>query len=213
MVGSMRPYNLLITGVGGQGTVVASDILAAVGLAAGYDVKKSDVLGLAVRGGSVISHVRWGEDVRSPVVPEGRADILLAFEYLEALRWLDQVRPDGIVLVNHQRIFPVVVSAGRAEYPTLEDARRSLRAAATDVYVVPGVDIAGELGNTRTLNVVLLGALSMLLDIDEEIWREVIRNRVPAKVVELNITAFARGRGVMAESRLTDAAPAGELIG
>jgi indolepyruvate ferredoxin oxidoreductase, beta subunit len=212
MVGSMRPYNLLITGVGGQGTVVASDILAAVGLAAGYDVKKSDVLGLAVRGGSVISHVRWGEDVRSPVVPEGRADILLAFEYLEALRWLDQIRPDGAILVNHQRIFPVVVSAGRAEYPTLEAARRSLQDAARDVYVVPGVDIAGELGNTRTLNVVLLGALSGLLDIDEEIWREVIRKRVPAKVVDTNMIAFQRGRDVLGESRLAGAQAAEELV-
>jgi len=199
----MRPYNVLITGVGGQGTVVASDILAAVGLAAGYDVKKSDVLGLAVRGGSVISHVRWGDRVRSPIVPEGRVDVLLGFEYLEALRWLDQVKPEGTILVNRQRIFPVVVSAGRAEYPGLSEAHERLRAAAQNVYAVPGVEIAQELGNTRTLNVVLLGALSGLMEIDPQVWLEVIRNRVPAKVVDLNKAAFQRGRQVLESSRLT----------
>jgi indolepyruvate ferredoxin oxidoreductase beta subunit len=198
----MKAYNLLVTGVGGQGTVVASDILAAVGLAAGYDVKKSDVLGLAIRGGSVISHVRWGEHVDSPIIPEGRVDVLLAFEYLEALRWLDQLRPEGTILVNRQRIFPVVVSAGLAEYPDIAAAHAAMRAAAADVYVVPGLDIAQELGNTRTLNVVLLGALSGLTDLDPDTWVRVISERVPAKVIDLNIAAFHRGRATLQASRL-----------
>jgi len=207
----MRPYDLLVTGVGGQGTVVASDILAAVGLAAGYDVKKSDVLGLAVRGGSVVSHVRWGCDVHSPIVPEGRVDVLLGFEVLETLRWLDEVRPEGTILVNRQTIFPVVVSAGLAEYPKTAAAHASLRAAAAEVFAVPGLDIAQELGNTRTLNVVLLGALSGLLDINPETWVSVIRERVPAKLIELNVSAFWRGREVLQASRLADEMTAGSV--
>ena len=198
----MKPYNFLVTGVGGQGTVVASDILAAVGLEAGYDVKKSDVLGLAVRGGSVVSHIRWGDRVHSPIVPEGQVDVLVAFEYLEGLRWLDQLRPEGAIVVNRQRIFPVVVSAGRAEYPTLAETHAALLAAVQNVYVVPGLDIAQELGNTRTLNVVLLGALSGLADISPETWLAVIKKRVPAKVAEINAEAFRRGRQALGESRL-----------
>jgi len=204
----MKSYNFLITGVGGQGTVVASDILAAVGLAAGYDVKKSDVLGLAVRGGSVISHVRWADHVHSPIVPEGRVDVMIAFEFLEGLRWLDQMRPEGTILINRQRIFPVVVSAGLAEYPTLADTEAALMRAARHVYVVPGLGLAQELGNTRTLNVVLLGAFSGLVDVSSDIWMEVIRKRVPARVVEINLEAFGRGREVLSQSMLNRAAEA-----
>jgi indolepyruvate ferredoxin oxidoreductase beta subunit len=198
----MRPYDLLVTGVGGQGTVVASDILAAVGLAAGYDVKKSDVLGLAVRGGSVISHVRWAEHVHSPIVPEGRVDVLIAFELLEGLRWLDQMRPEGTILINQQRIFPVVVSAGLAEYPTRADTEAALLRAAQQVHVVPGLDLAQEVGNTRTLNIVLLGAFSGLVDISSDLWIDVIKKRVPAKVVEMNLEAFRRGREALSPSLL-----------
>ena len=192
-----KPYNLLVTGVGGQGTVVASDILAAVGLEGGYEVKKSDVLGLAVPGGSVVSHIRWGEHVHSPVVPEGQVDLLLAFELLEGLRWLDQLRPAGAVLVNQQRIFPVVVSAGLAAYPGETETTASFRRAARHVYALPGLAIAQELGNTRTLNVVLLGALSRLTEVDPEIWTRVIARRVPARLADLNIEAFRRGRAAM----------------
>jgi indolepyruvate ferredoxin oxidoreductase beta subunit len=199
----MKSYNFLITGVGGQGTVVASDILAAVGLAGGYDVKKSDVLGLAVRGGAVISHVRWGDCVSSPIVPEGKVDVLLAFEILEGLRWLDQLRPEGTILVNQQRIFPVMVSSGLAEYPTENATHAALQRAAQNVYLVPGLDIAQELGNTRALNVVLLGALSGLTDIAPETWVEVIKKRVPPKVVDLNVQAFWRGRAALVASKLT----------
>jgi indolepyruvate ferredoxin oxidoreductase, beta subunit len=198
----MKPYNFLVTGVGGQGTVVASDILAAVGLAAGYDVKKSDVLGLAVRGGSVISHVRWGDTVRSPIVPEGKVDVLVAFELLEGLRWLDQLRPDGTILINRQAIYPVVVSSGLAGYPTLEDTCGALLRAVGNVYIVPGLDIAQQLNNTRVLNVVLLGALSSLTHIAPETWTDVIVKRVPAKAIDLNVQAFWRGRDALPASRL-----------
>jgi len=191
----------LITGVGGQGTILASDIMAAVGLAAGYDVKKSDILGLAVRGGAVVGHVRWGERVHSPIVPEGRVDYLLAFEILECLRWLNQVRPEGTVLVNQQEIHPVTVSSGFATYPEKETVDKALQAATSNVYHVPGLDIAQKLGNTRVLNVVLLGALSALLPVEAETWENVLEERVPSRFIDLNLKAFRQGREWLQERR------------
>ncbi len=190
----METMNFLITGVGGQGTILASDIMAAVGLAAGYDVKKSDILGLAVRGGAVVGHVRWGERVHSPIVPEGRADYLLAFEILECLRWLNQVRPEGTVLVNQQEIHPVTVSSGFATYPEKATVDKALQAATSNVYRIPGLKIAQKLGNTRVLNVVLLGALSALLPVESETWQNVLKERVPSRFVDLNLKAFRQGR-------------------
>lgn len=199
----MKTINFLITGVGGQGTVLASDIMAAVGLAAGYDVKKSDILGLAIRGGAVISHVRWGERVHSPIVPEGRADYLVAFEILEGLRWLDQVRPEGAVLLNQQEIHPVTVSSGFATYPDKDAIERALAESEACVYRITGLHIAQELGNARVLNVVLLGALSGLLSAEPEVWEDVLKARVPARYVELNLKAFHNGRGWIQERNQT----------
>jgi len=186
--------NFLITGVGGQGTVLASDIMAAVGLAADYDVKKSDILGLAIRGGAVISHVRWGERVHSPIVPEGRADYLVAFETLEGLRWLDQVRLQGTIMINQQEIHPVSVSSGFATYPDQETVEESLQHVAASVYRVPGLEMARKLGNARVLNVVLLGAISALLPVEPETWEGVLEERVPPRYRNLNIQAFRNGR-------------------
>ena len=197
----METTNFLITGVGGQGTVLASDIMAAVGLAAGFDVKKSDILGLAIRGGAVIGHVRWGETVHSPIVPEGRADFLVAFEVLEGLRWLDQVQPDGTVLINQQEIHPVTVSSGHATYPDKETAERSLQAAADHVYRVPALQMAQELDNARVLNVVLLGALSALLPVEPQVWQKVLKERVPSRYMDLNLQAFSRGREWMLQRK------------
>jgi len=193
----METLNFLITGVGGQGTVVASDIMAAVGFAAGYDVKKSDMLGLSVRGGGVIGHVRWGDEVFSPIVPDGRGDILVAFEVLEGLRWLNQMRPTGTAIVNQQRIFPVTVASGLAEYPTTSTVEKALLDAVEKSYSVPAIDMALELGNSKVLNIALLGATSALLDVKPEIWEDVIAERVPAKFKELNIKAFNKGRDWM----------------
>ena len=190
----METMNFLITGVGGQGTVLASDIMAAVGAAGGYDVKKSDILGLSVRGGGVIGHVRWGDKVFSPIVPEGHADYLIAFEILEAMRWLDQMKPDGKVLVNQQKILPVVVSSGIAEYPSEQKADAAMVVATPTYYKVPAIDMALELGTSKVLNVVLLGTLSVLLDVIPEIWEEVISERVPKSKTEVNINAFRAGR-------------------
>jgi len=186
--------NFLITGVGGQGTILASDILAAVGLAGGQDVKKSDILGLAVRGGAVVGHVRWGSEVHSPIVPEGRVDYLVAFEILEGLRWLDQVRAGGVVLVNQQEIHPVTVSSGLVEYPSQEATEGALRAATDGVYRVPGLEMARGLGEARVGKVVLLGALSGVLPEGGEVWEGVVRERVPERYRELNLEAFGRGR-------------------
>ena len=197
----METTNFLITGVGGQGTVLASDIMAAVGLAAGFDVKKSDILGLAIRGGAVIGHVRWGETVHSPIVPEGRADFLVAFEVLEGLRWLDQVQPDGTVLINQQEIHPVTVSSGHATYPDKETVERSLEAAADHVYRVPALQMAQELDNARVLNVVLLGALSALLPVEPQVWQKVLKERVPSRYMDLNLQAFSRGREWMLQRK------------
>lgn len=190
----METINFMITGVGGQGTVLASDVMAAVGLAAGYSVKKSDILGLAVRGGGVVGHVRWGDQVQSPIVPEGRVDYLVAFEILECLRWLNQIQPQGTVLVNQQEIHPVTVSSGFAAYPDKKTVDTSLQAATPNVYRIPGLDMAQKLGNARVLNVLLLGALSALLPVEAGVWEGVLKERVPSRYVDLNLRAFRRGR-------------------
>lgn len=193
--------NFMITGVGGQGTVLASDIMAAVGLAAGYDVKKSDILGLAVRGGGVVGHIRWGEQVHSPIVPEGRVDYLLALEILECLRWLNQVQPEGVVLVNQQEIHPVTVSSGFAAYPDQQTIDEALQAATPNVYRIPGLGMAQELGNAKVLNVVLLGAFSSLLPVESEVWESVLQERVPSRFMALNLQAFHKGQEWLQERK------------
>jgi len=190
----MTRFNFLLVGVGGQGVLLASDILAEVGLRAGYDAKKSEVHGMAQRGGSVVSHVRWAEKVLSPLIGLGEVDYLLALEKLEALRYIEVLRPGGTVIVNDHRIPPVSVSSGGDEYPDDQRVRRVLSEVTDDVHFVPGVELAGELGNARASNVVMLGALSKSLDIDLDIWLEVIAERVSEKYVELNHQAFLKGR-------------------
>jgi indolepyruvate ferredoxin oxidoreductase beta subunit len=186
--------NFLLTGVGGQGTLLASNILAEVGLRAGYDVKKSEVHGMAQRGGSVSSHVRWGQQVHSPLIERGQADVLLALERLEALRYLEFLRPGGKVLINDHVIVPVTVTTGNAVYPSKEQIVNSLRLVTPDITFVPGVTIAKELGNARANNVVMLGMLSGWLDVDMSIWQQTIAERVPPRYKEINLQALERGR-------------------
>lgn len=190
----MTKFDFLLVGVGGQGVLLASDILAEVGLKAGYDAKKAEVHGMAQRGGSVVSHVRWAEKVLSPLIGRGEVDYLLALEKLEALRYIEVLRPGGTVIVNDHRIPPVSVSSGGDEYPDDQRVRRVLSEVAGDVRFLPGVELARELGNARASNVVTLGALSQCLDVDLDIWLEVIAERVPEKYVELNRQAFLAGR-------------------
>ena len=186
--------SFLLAGVGGQGTILASDVLAEAGIKSGYDAKKAEVHGMAQRGGSVTTHVRWAERVFSPLAAKGEVDVLVAFEKLEALRYIQSLRPGGTVLVNDHQIIPITVTSGGAEYPSDATIHSLLDQAAAKAIWIRGMDIAEELGNARVANVVLLGALSRLLDVDQTIWEQVIERRVPARFAELNLMAFRRGR-------------------
>ncbi|MEJ5202102.1 MAG: indolepyruvate oxidoreductase subunit beta [Anaerolineales bacterium] len=189
-----QPVNILLVGVGGQGTILASNILAELGLRLGLDVKQAEIHGMSQRGGSVVSHLRWGEKVFSPIIPPGEADILLAFEKLEAARFSDHLRPGGIALINDHSINPMTVSAGLVEYPDHAQIQGILNHVTGHIYWINGLKIAEELGNTRTANVVLLGALSSLMTIDPTDWATVIQARLSAKVIEINLKAFQTGR-------------------
>jgi indolepyruvate ferredoxin oxidoreductase beta subunit len=191
----IKSYNFLLAGVGGQGTILASNLLAEVALVEGYDVKKSEVHGMAQRGGSVNTHVRWdAKRVYSPLISLAEADALLVFERAEALRYAEYLKPGGVAIVNRYTIEPITVTSGGAHYPT-EEELLTLFAAVTDrLYIVPGTTIADELGNVRASNVVLLGALSTFLDVPEETWLHAIETRVPPRYVNLNCQAFVQGR-------------------
>ncbi len=190
----MEKIDLLIVGVGGQGVVLASDILGEVGMASGYDVKKADALGMAQRGGSVVSHVRWGEKVHSPLVRKGDADLLVAFEKLEAARWAEHLRPDGVALVNNESLMPLTVSSGYESYPDDDQIEDLLRYRTNRVYLVDGPAIAEELQNRNILNVIILGFLSSFLPVARETWIDIISHRSPSKFLELNLRAFDRGK-------------------
>ncbi len=189
----MDATDFIVGGVGGQGSLLASDVIAEVGLAIGLDVKKSDVHGMAQRGGAVISHVRWGPKVASPLVERGRADYLIALEMLESLRWLGYLKPGGTVIVNHQQIRPASTVFGDDVYPEASDVLAKLKEVAGRVIYVEGTRIADELGNARAMNSVLLGTLSTLLEVSEDQWLEVLLEHVPTKAIELNRQAFLAG--------------------
>jgi len=191
----MKTVNFLVTGVGGQGALLASNILADVGVRAGYDVKKSEVHGMAQRGGSVTSTVRWGNKVYSPLIGQGEADYLLALEKLEALRYAGMLRPGGTAIVGDLGIPPLTVSSGDDVYPDDEQVRRVLSQVTDDYHLIPSVRLAEELGNARAHNVVLLGALSTFIDdVPLDVWLQSVRERVPKRFVELNEQAFQAGR-------------------
>jgi len=189
-----RITNFLFVGVGGQGILTASDIAASVGLAAGFGAKKSEVHGFSQRGGVVESHVRWGRRVGAPTAEKGTVDYLIALELLESARWIDWLRPGGALLINRQRIAPMTVTVGDQIYPADEKVLEFVRASTDDVTFIDGLAIAEDLGNTRMVNTVVLGALASRLDVDEETWLSVIEARVPPKYAELNRKAFRRGR-------------------
>jgi len=201
--------NFLLAGVGGQGTILASDVLVNVGLAAGYQAKQAEVHGMSQRGGSVTSFVRWGKVVYSPLVGAGEVDVYLAFEKAEALRNLNQLRRGALAVINMQAIEPITVTSGGQPYPDDDRLRTAVSQVTDDVVYVDGERIAGELGNVKAANVVLLGALSALIEreglvlsngegpaagLTPDAWLKVIVERVPAKFVELNRKAFQAGR-------------------
>jgi indolepyruvate ferredoxin oxidoreductase beta subunit len=194
-MGKTKGINFLITGVGGQGALLASSVLAEVGVRAGYDVKKAEVHGMSQRGGSVFSHVRWGEKIDSPVIGRGKVDYLLALEKLEALRYLPMLRPGGTAVVGELKIPPLSVSSGSDHYPDDKEMRRMLEQVTDNYYFVPTLTLAEEAGNARAHNVVLLGALSTFVqDVPPDGWLKVVEERVPEKYVEVNRRAFQAGR-------------------
>lgn len=186
--------NILLVGVGGQGIIVASEIMADVFLEAGYDVKKSEVHGMAQRGGSVSTHVRFGARVFSPLIKEGEADFFMAFEELEAMRYLHYLGPNPTIILNEQRLNPPSVSLGKDRYP--ENIAESLSRRAGRLKKVAGKDLALRAGEIRTLNLVLLGTLSSFLPVGESVWTENIQRRFPPRAHQANLEAFRLGRNV-----------------
>jgi indolepyruvate ferredoxin oxidoreductase beta subunit len=190
--------DFLFVGVGGQGIILASDIVAELGVSAGYDVKKSEIHGMSQRGGSVESFVRWGRNVASPIAERGRVDFLISFELLETARWTDFLAPDGVVILNRQHIAPLAVAGGEMDYPE-EQAVLDLFSATVKIHVVDGLEAAKALGNANTVNVVLLGVLSRSMEVPVEKWKSVIAERVPQRFRELNQRAFLAGRSLWSE--------------
>ncbi|MCK4271087.1 indolepyruvate oxidoreductase subunit beta [bacterium] len=189
--------NVLIAGVGGQGVLLVSEILSMTCLDIGYDVKKSEVHGMAQRGGSVVSHVRYGSKVYSPLIEKGTADVMLAFEELEALRWVEYLRPDGQIILNTQQLKPMPVAIGQRDYP--DDILAKLGRRAKRVILVDGVNIARNSGNMRTLNIALLGALAALLELDDTRLRRIIKKKLASKTLKANLTAFSKGMAAIAD--------------
>ncbi|HEY5999968.1 MAG TPA: indolepyruvate oxidoreductase subunit beta [bacterium] len=188
--------SVLLAGVGGQGVLLASEVLAEAAALAGSDVKKSEVHGMAQRGGSVVSHLRFGPVVHSPLIPRGGADYLVSFERLETLRYLEYLHRDSVVLVNTQEILPLPVSVGKARYPA--DVEERLRATGARCVFIDGHGLALAAGNAKAVNAVILGALSSILRFAPDVWAEALRRQVPARVLDVNLKAFALGAGAAA---------------
>lgn len=187
-----RTTNILLAGVGGQGVILASNLLSQVALEAGYDVKQSEVHGMAQRGGSVVSHFRFGQKVYSPLFTAGTADILLSFEPLEALRYAHWLRPEGKLIYNIVQVNPSTVASGLATYPA--DIQERIAAAFPRALGLNASAIAEQAGTVRAANLVLLGAVSLELPFSEEQWETVLRRELPPKILEVNLRAFALGK-------------------
>ena len=189
----MSTKNIMIVGVGGQGTLLASKMLGYVLLNQGYDVKVSEVHGMSQRGGSVVTYVRYGEKVYSPVIDKGEADVILSFEKLEAARWLEYLKPGGKVIVNTQEMEPMPVITGAKVYP--DNLVEKMQAAGADVDAKDFIALANEAGSSKAVNIALMGRLSVYFpEISDEKWQEAIAANVPPKFLELNKKAFELGR-------------------
>lgn len=189
----MTGRNILIVGVGGQGVVLASNILAEAALKAGFDVKKTDTLGMAQRGGSVVSHLRYGESVASPLIPQGEADLLIAFEKLEGARWAHFLKPGGVAIVNDLALPPLSVTLGSECYPSDSQLEEMILTFTSNVFLVPGTAAAASLGNKKMVNSVLLGYAARLLDISPDIVMSTIQSALPEKLKKTNLAAFEKG--------------------
>ena len=189
---SMETKNIMIVGVGGQGTLLASKLLGGLLLGKGFDVKVSEVHGMSQRGGSVVTYVRWGEKVYSPIIDRGQADVILSFELLEAARWTEYLKPGGRIITNTQQINPMPVITGAAAYP--EALVEKMCAAGLEVDAIDALSLAGEAGSSKAVNIVLMGRLSRWFDFTEEEWLAAIQQSVPPKFLEMNQKAFRLGR-------------------
>lgn len=188
----MKVTNVLFVGVGGQGIILASKIVAHCAFTEGLMVKESELHGMAQRGGSVVSHVRFGDEVYSPLIPKGKADILVAMEELEGVRSAHYLKPGGRVILNQRRIEPATVNPASSPYP--EDVRSRLEAMGLRVDALNALEMAKSIGNLKVENIILIGALSRYLPFPPSLWERVIRDSVPPKTVGLNMTAFEKGR-------------------
>ncbi|MCB2231412.1 indolepyruvate oxidoreductase subunit beta [bacterium] len=187
--------NILIVGVGGQGVLLASEIISAAAMNGGLDVKKSEVHGMSQRGGVVSSHVRIGPKVYSPVIEYGQADILMAFEQAEGLRAVDWMKATGVAVISTTKLVPAIVTSSKAfNYP--DDPIADMKKKAKHVIAVPADKIAGELGNPRLVNTILLGVCSNYMPFSTELWQQMIREKVKERFVDINLKAFDRGREV-----------------
>jgi indolepyruvate ferredoxin oxidoreductase beta subunit len=206
-----RPVNVLIVGVGGQGVVLVSKVLASLALSRGFEVKQSEVHGMAKRGGTVFSHVRFGPRVWSPTIPKGEADVLVALEWAEALRWLPYLKPDsGILVCDTKRIVPPFACLNRRPGAALRYPRETpgeVGEHVAEAYAIDATHIAETLGNDRTANVVLLGALSVALDFAVGEWEAALAQFVPQPTVPVNLQAFHRGRAWIEEARSRELRP------
>ena len=187
----MKTQNVMIVGVGGQGSLLASKLLGRLLLNKGYDIKVSEVHGMSQRGGSVVTYVRFGDKVYSPVIDKGQADFIVSFELLEAARWTEYLKPGGKIITNTQKINPMPVIIGAAEYP--ENLEGKMKAAGIDLDALDALTLAEQAGSSKAVNLVLMGRLSKYFDFTEEEWLEAIEASVPAKFLEMNKTAFRLG--------------------
>lgn len=187
----MNEINIMIVGVGGQGTLLASRIIGNVAINSSYDVKLSEIHGMAQRGGSVITNVKMAEKVYSPIIEKGEADIILAFEELEALRWLEYLAPGGRMIINRQQILPSSVLTGQATYP--EGIVEKIGETYENIISVDALSIARECGTTRAVNTVLIGIMASFLDFPKEMWQEALEKLVPERYLEANLKAFEKG--------------------
>ncbi len=188
----METKNIMIVGVGGQGTLVASKLLGHLLLAQGYDVKVSEVHGMSQRGGSVVTYVRYGDKVYSPVIDKGQADFIVSFEILEAARWLPYLKEGGTIVTNTQQIDPMPVIIGNAEYP--ENLAEKIKAKGVKIDAFDCLKLAEEAGTSRAVNIVLLGRLSHYFDLSDEAWMASLEANVPAKFLDVNKKAFMLGK-------------------
>lgn len=187
----METKNIMIVGVGGQGSLLASKLLGKLFLSRGYDVKVSEVHGMSQRGGSVVTYVRYGDKVYSPIIDKGQADFILSFELLEAARWTEYLKPGGRIVTNTQQINPMPVITGAAQYPA--GLVEKMQQAGMDVDAFDALSLAEQAGSSKAVNIVLLGRLSKGFDFTQEEWEQAIRESVPPKFLELNLRAFALG--------------------